>query len=294
MRNHLAISAICFMMATSCSNTSTEIILPIPNEKEELSINVTRAEQSDNGYFEEGDQVGIYVVNHTSAGAGSLISSGNYVDNMCFTYSNGWLPVSPIYWADSKTKADFYCYSPYTSNIENVKEYIFSINADQSKFDAYKASDFLWGKSVNKTSSSNPVNIQVSHLMSRLVVKLVAGNGYSDNDLSDAEVIICSMQNEAVINLSNGATTPSGFVEEVVPYVDNDDYCALLVPQTISNSDFVKVTIGGLPYVLKQSLTLESGKQHQCTITLSKTNQGINIGITDWEVDPIDYGGVLE
>jgi hypothetical protein len=66
------------------------------------------------------------------------------------------------------------------------------------------------------------------------------------------------------------------------------------VPQTLNDADLVKIVIGDRTYVLKQSITLEGGMQHKCTITVTKTDQGINIGVSGWVVDSYDYGGVLE
>lgn len=40
--------------------------------------------------------------------------------------------------------------------------------------------------------------------------------------------------------------------------------------------------------------TLEAGKKHKFTVTLSKTSNGVNVNITKWEDDGIDYGGTAE
>ena len=139
-----------------------------------------------------------------------------------------------------------------------------------------------------------PVEVTLDHKMSRLVVSLVAGNGYSDNDLAAAGVTICSVKTGAQINLATGVVSPTGNTSEVRPYADGEEFCACLVPQTISEADFVKIILGDRTYILKQSLTLEAGKQHKCTITVSKTDQGINVGISDWVIDNVDYGGIVE
>ena len=90
--------------------------------------------------YEQGDQTGIYVVNNTDGGeSGTLVNSGNHVDNMRFTYDGVWTPDSEIYWKDNVTKADFYCYYPYGTPTD-VAACPFSVQADQSSLENYKAS----------------------------------------------------------------------------------------------------------------------------------------------------------
>lgn len=298
MKKYFVLAFAAAMLAFGCTKPTPEAPTPEPvptptpeEDKVPVCVSMTRATES---AFETGDKVGVYIVNHTAAGAGTLASSGNHVDNLCFTYSGSWTPEYPIYWASTDTDADFYCYYPYTANIADVTKFPFSVNKDQSTESAYMSCDFLLGKSADVTPSSEPVDVMLGHKMSRLVIALVAGNGYTEEELASADVTICSVKADALINLASGEVTASGSVVEVKPYLEDGQYKALLVPQIVSDADFVKITIGERTYVLKQSLTLESGMQHKCTITVAKTGQGVNIGISDWVVDSVDYGGTLE
>ena len=259
--------------------------------EKKIAINI--AGVADNT-FDIGAQMGVYVVNNTDAGAGVLVANGNQVDNMCFTYSNTWAPASTIYWADKDTKADIYCYSPYQSAISDVKNHLFSVATNQSDIAAYKGSDFLWGKSANVTPTESSINVKMARLMSSVVVTLAAGNGYAQDELSAAKVSICSVQTDAKIDLATGSVSPTGTTAEIATYKSADEYCALIVPQAINNADFVKVTIGDKEHTLQQTITLEPGKQHKCTVTISKVNQGLNIGVSDWVVSGDDYGGIVK
>ena len=60
-----------------------------------------------------------------------------------------------------------------------------------------------------------------------------------------------------------------------------------------SNRQFglIDVIVGGCEYHLTRKATFESGKQYQCTITVNKLGEGVNIGIEGWEDSGIDYGG---
>lgn len=295
MRKILNIAVAVVVLFAACNRVTPEPEpVPTPPEPEKMPIAITRAATSESE-FQNGDMVGLYVVNYDGDFAGSLATNGNYVDNMRVTYYQGiWTPLQPIYWLDTDTKADFYCYYPYRDKITDISKFNVSVEEDQSSLGAYRTSDFLWGKVSGVKPTPEPVEVTLDHKMSRLVVSLVAGNGYSDSDLATAGVMICSVKTGAQINLATGVVSPTGNTSEVRPYADGEAFCACLVPQTISDADFVKINLGDRTYTLKQSLTLETGKQHKCTITVSKTDQGINVGISDWVIDNVDYGGIVE
>ena len=279
-------------MLFSCSESPIPEPEPQPEPKPEkwainISTNITKATDT---AFENGDKVGIYVVNVPDA----LKANGNHADNIGFSYSGIWNTSTPIFWKDETTKADFYCYYPYTSSIASIDALPFAVKADQSNMENYKSSDFLWGKSAAVTPTPNAVNITVKHILSKIVVNLVAGNGYSDQDMQSASVTICGLKTQASINLATGEATATGEPEDITPNTANNQISALVIPQSVADTDLIKVTIGEKTYVLKQSLEFKPGKQHTCTITVERYNQGINIGITGWETDDDDFGGTVE
>ena len=293
MRKLLALAAVAAFMF-SCSENPTPEPEPTPTPpptQEKWAINIsTSITRATDTSFENGDKVGIYVVNQPNA----LKTSGNHVDNIGFTYSGSWSAATTIYWKDETTKADFYCYYPYASSISNIEAYPFAVKADQSSVANYKASDFLWGKTTGVAPTKDAVGITVKHAMSNVIVKLVAGNGYTAEDMASASVAICGLKTNSTINLASGVVTATGDVAEITPMVENDYRRALVVPQSISNADLIKVTIGDKGYTLNQSIEFKSGKQHTCTLTVERTNQGINISIDGWETEGDDFGGTVE
>ena len=252
-----------------------------------ITTNITRATDT---AFENGDKVGIFIVNQPN----TLKASGNYVDNMGFTYSGKWSSETPIYWQDETTKADFYCYYPYASSLSSIDAYPFTIKADQSTSANYKASDFLWGKTTGVSPTKESVGITVSHLMSNVVIKLVAGSGYTESDMKNASVTICGLKTNSIINLTTGEVSASGSATDITPIAESNYLRALVVPQSVVNADIIKVTIGSTVYKLNQSVEFKAGKQHTCTITVEGKNQGVNIGINGWETDEVDFGGTVE
>ena len=185
-----------------------------------ISISTTLTRATDTT-FEIGDKVGIYVVNEPN----SLAVSGNHVDNMGFTYASAWTPDAPIYWLDKSTKADFYCYYPYSQST-SVIAHNFATKADQSTLENYKASEFLWGKTLGVAPTEEAVGITVNHTLSSMVIILKPGDGFTDESLAVAakSVKICGVKTYATINFSTGVATANGNTTNVIPYLECDNY----------------------------------------------------------------------
>ena len=95
--------------------------------------------------FDNGDDVAVYMVNYSDGQPGTLLTSGNHYEAWKYTFGSGWSAAEPMYWLDYTTKAEFYCFYPYAVP-SDINAYRFLTVADQSTLGAYKASDFVWGK----------------------------------------------------------------------------------------------------------------------------------------------------
>lgn len=247
--------------------------------------------------FEAGDRIGLFVVNHNADGTpGTLQPVGNHVDNMRFTYSGTWTPDEQIYWKDETTRADFYLYYPYTTSVASVSAMPFSTMADQSSLSAYKASDLLVGITKGVAPTETAVGITASHMMSQMMITLVAGNGFTEESLAKADVSvkINGIKTQSTVNLATKAVTPAGTATGITPLKEDGSYKALIVPQSVAEGNLITVTVDGRDYNLQKAFTFESGKRHRFTVTLSKTSNGINVTIDQWEDDGTDNGGTAE
>lgn len=269
---------------------------PQPSVRMPINLSLGITTRATDASFETGDRVGIYVVNYENGQPGVLKNQGNHVDNMLFTFNGRWAAQTEIYWRDQDTHADFYAYYPYQDGISSVSALPFSIEADQSTKAHYTASDFLWGKKTNQAPTADPVNIQTRHLMSSAVVKLAPGDGFTAESLlqSNPVVTINGVKPNAAINLTNGTVSVSGQPTAITPLKQDDEYRALIVPQTVEATNFIDVNIDGRDYLLNKSFTFEGGKRHMFTVTVTKSSSGINVGITQWETDDQDNGGIAE
>ena len=250
--------------------------------------------------FVAGDAIGLYVVNATEAAGGNwtsgeLSSGGNHLDNVKFTYNDSWDSDRQYYWKDARTKADFYCYYPYVSNISDVTAVKMSLKADQSSKEAFEACEILWGKTALVTPTDNKVSIISGHRNSQLVIELKPGKGFTQESLDAAisSIKVNNIRLDASLNLKNGELSASGNVSEVSPYYDGSAYRAMIPPQKIDNAALVTLVIDGLERTLVQTVDFTSNSRKKCTITIDKLNEGVNVSIGGWEDDNNDYGGTL-
>ncbi len=272
---------------------------PTPADKLPIHINMSMSSRATDNAFEEGDAIGLFVVNRNANGSeNNLQVSNNHIDNCKFTYHNGtWSSVTPTYWKDETTHADFYMYHPYTSTISDVENMPWNVKADQSKLSDYKASDLLIGKTANVTPTASAVPINAKHVMSQMIITLVAGNGFTETSLASANIRINHLKNNATANLSNGEVTATGDFTTIIPLKENGKYKAIIVPQTVDEENFITINVDGNDYNLPKDTNFqafEAGKSHQFSVTLSKVSSGVNVSITQWEDDGIDHGGTAE
>lgn len=283
----------------ACSSNDTPAVpdKPVATDPLQIKINATATEtRVSDSSFDQGDKVGIYVVNYNGNTPGTLKSTGNHVDNMLFTFNGSWDSATPIYWKDNETHADFYLYYPYRANIASVNAIPFEVKSDQSNEQNYKSSELLTGSSKNVAPTENAVNINARHLMSQINIILEAGDGFKEEDLTsdNISVRINDVCTHCTLNLATGATTPTDLPTTVTPGMKNNVYRALLPPQTVAETNLITVTADGRDFNLRKAFTFESGKVHKFTVRFNKTSNGVNVGITPWENDGTDNGGIAE
>lgn len=264
--------------------------------KIDASVNALMTKATDTG-FDANDCIGLFVVNCGDGNTGNeLKSSGNHVDNMRFKYNGTWTSDSHVYWKDDVTHADFYLYYPYRANIGDVRAMPFSVNADQSTENKYKESELLIGSTKNVAPTERSVNVNVSHALSQIMITVAAGNGFTAGSLaaSDVRVTVNGLKTSATVDIATAAVNATGEPQSIKPWLNGGAYKALVVPQTVAETNLITVSVDGRDYNLNKDFTFVGGKSHKFTVTVSKTSSGINVGITQWDTDGVDHGGVAE
>ncbi len=294
------LSIVLFSCSSSDSVIETE---PPPTPTEKLPINISSSVSSSaiDLAFEVGDSIGLYVVNHNADGsAAALQVSGNYVDNMQYTYNTTWTPATQTYWIDNSTHADFYLYYPYTSSVTSIEAMPYSVKANQSQLSDYKSSVLMIGKAIGVAPKLSPVRIGAKHVMSLITINLVVGNGFTHAYLAAAKVSVKvnKLKTKATANLATGALTAIGDDTDFIPFkVANNSYKAIVVPQAVGEGNLITVNVDGRNFDLPKTTNFrgfEAGKKYSFNVTLSRDTSGVNVNITKWEDDGNDYGGTAE
>lgn len=272
-------------------------------------VNISRV--NDEGFCDD-DEIGIYIVDYTSSGsAGELANEGNRADNAKFIYdedTNSWSTTTDFYFKDENTNIDLIGYYPYATNIEQVNDYNFDIQRDQSQsasygtMGGYEASDFLWGMASDISPTEQIIRITFNHIMASVRVTLIEGDGFEDGEWSAAskDVLITGTARNCDINLATGSVVASADVEAtgIVPYKSGDEYRAIVVPQTVAAEiPIISITIDGVVYKYSRtaSTTFTGSKLHNFGMTINKKANGeyelelTSESITAWENDNISH-----
>ena len=173
-----------------------------------------------------------------------------------------------------------------------------TVRADQRSLADYASSDLLYAKKTNVARTASPVLLTFNHLLSKLQVAIMAGEGLTDRDITG--IIIGGTRPQAQFTLtkeiaSNAvAITPAGAASSITIGADvsvnltsnitfND---AIIVPQTLrSGTEFITVQLSGgtnLVYRLPEDTNFEKGKKYGYLIT-AKSNSLELVLITEIE-----------
>lgn len=157
---------------------------------------------------------------------------------------NGWN--LDLRWNEIGALATFTAFS--ADGIEKTEEetFLHSVQTNQQEDASGAKSDLLFASATAK--SGNTVELQLSSLMSRLIVSLHSSDGsYSETELASAKVSVRSHTSVSVSVSDGKLGNLSEQVEEVISYrKENGDYTAVLCPQSVDEfrESWISVTIG--------------------------------------------------
>ena len=241
--------------------------------------------------FEQGDVVGLYVVESDMP----LEISGNTVNNERLTFnSSSWQPSHPLYWDAGTYNA--YAYYPRLSAIESITDQPFEVSTDQrgdvssTAMGGYEASDFLYASAAGLTASTNPVNLQFRHIMSKLSIRLIKGEDFEGELPTTATVYIHNTVTSATVDLNAGVVTKAlrGTSKTVIAHQDGPTtYSAILVPQRLDNRvPLIEVVMNGVSFLYESKFLFKSGIHHIVSLVVDKNPDQVKIEIggeiTNW------------
>lgn len=268
------------LIVTACSNDETNEQLAYVPDKGEIQLQMvhpylTRATDTQ---FENTDQIGVYV----TAKDVDLQIGGNEVNNELFTFNGmSWTSARRVYWNEGEH--DIYAYYPYSKTVNDIEDYSFELQTDQSTAEGYTKSDFLWAGKKGVTASASPVSMQFAHKMSNVAVRLEKGENYTGDIPAETEVFIHSTVTKAVIDLSTGDVAKDDYVGTgSIKALQKSaiEYTAIVVPQNITTRrPLVEVITEGVSYLMEGKISLKQGMRHTITVTLDKNPEQTKIDI---------------
>lgn len=279
-----------------CSQEYENVATPLDGA---MSFNIVspNATRVADGAFETDDKVGLYVTDYADETTPAPLQiSGNRANNEGMVFNGtSWATERTIYWGEGKS--DVYAYYPYMEVVD-VDEQPFSVATDQTVEDAYETSDFLWAKAEGVAQTDGAVSLQMQHSMSRLVVKIMAGEEYVGSLPADATVHLHSTVTDARISLANGSVVkdPYGGTHSIKmrnlgirSFAEGDAvvYEAIVVPQMLETSvPLLEINSKSVSYLLEDMFNFKPGVSYTYTAVLNTSTTAIKIDIgcttDDW------------
>ena len=267
-----------------------------PEEPDDTKLPVKVSILSENVFgtsFWEGEKAGLFVVN----GAGSLTVSESVCFNLPVTggHDGRWNTEEPLYYPYPEEPASLYCVYPYSSydgEIQDAKALQINVNADQRRYQDYRASDIQWGKTEGVIPSENSIEIDMKHIVSRLRVVLEAGSGWDSTEIMGASVRLYGFYAGGRLDVESGTLLPESILDEMDAHNDgNAVFSAFLLPQPAGRVCRIRINAGNDEDELQVSAALEPGKDYTCTVKLDRFGGKFSVAINGWETDDNDYGG---
>lgn len=260
--------------------------------------------KSDGSSFETGDIIGLYVTDYADGSVSMPLQiSGNRANNLYVTFDGAtWTPERTVWWGEGKS--DVYAYYPYIDCIADVNSQLFSVATDQNvagdgaSLDAYEASDLLWAKTEGVMQADGAVSLQMRHIMSKLTVRIVAGEDYIGSLPNDASVLLHNTVADARLNLATGSVSKNPYSAaksinmkkigiKSFEGVDAVVYEAIVVPQMLESSvPLIEINSKSVSYMIEDAFNFRPGIAYIYTVTLNTSTTAIKVEIDckleDW------------
>ena len=185
--------------------------------------------------WERGDRIGIFTVEAGKAPTATYIVGDAF--NRSYTYYGTDGVFSPFTATDTiwfpqdvAQKVDFIAYYPYTHSVDSDNPSL-SINLSASQ------TDYLYAARVSGCDRTKPaVSFSFAHLLGRVEVELIAGEGMDASTLSGARVSLLGVPVSATCSLVDGSLAIDGNSSGMLPLTGNS---TLVLPSSGSGRSLV-------------------------------------------------------
>ena len=256
--------ASCVIVA-SCSNTDESMSPAEDKGSVSFTASMKSLSRATETEFEEGDQIAVYAMQEDANGSTTLKPSGNYADDVTYTYTAGKFTNAKGIACPASFGVRYFAIYPNTAGSE-VPVSKFQVKTNQHEAGQYTLSDLC--TAVSDITKEKEVDLVFSHRLSHVIINLegnVLGTGQPIVSLTNVNTM-CD------VNFSANSYVASGS-KNVIRCTDNgtNSYKAIIVPQTIKMGEpFLSVVLNGKEHVLKAAtdIVFASGKQRMFNLTV--------------------------
>ena len=321
MKTTKIISACAVLVAlASCSNDQELSQQSAEDTSIRIQANVggiaTRATSNIQGnQFDAGGKIGIFLKEHLGAEETNVATYSNPIEGTVNSNRTDIDLGSPQYFPANGRSVDCLAIYPMKIGSKNIDKSTtsFSVEADQSTDANYKASDLMYAYKAN-TAKKTPIQLTFKHLLSKIIVEVVADASVSNSVLSHVYVDLLdtkktinisvpdiaqgSVSSDKTVTVGSTVSDPTT-IELGHPTYSNGnktgEVAAIIVPQTIAKTTpFIRVRLndGSKDYATytynvsdASGLTFATGTSYKYTITLKSASISVkNVQITPWNV----------
>lgn len=287
------------LAATSLSSCSKE-----PHEKDEvedlsISLNVTvnAPTKATGTTFDSGDAIGLSVVQWQEDKEQNL-TAVRQEDNVKFANTSaGFVSTSGAYFPDKTSKNTFYAYYPWNAQGIRQGTSLLPISVLEDQQDkGYTNSDYMIAITRNVTPNSRAVPLVFSHILSKVSLVVVAGEGCTLEELALAKIRLNGFFTQTEYDLDKNAFGASKQRKQILPngvLRETDGTLtglqAIVIPQTRNSGEslfYFEIAGRTLAYKPSAPFIFEPGKEHTFTVTVVMKDMGpqieVSCEIADW------------
>ena len=299
------------LVCASCANDLPEVDDSIIRIQANVGMAATKAASNVQGtQFEDDEMVNIYLFEHLDDASPAAYTYGT--NGLVAHSADGAGGLNPdggdLYFPANGYGIDVYGIYPSTVRESTTS---FTVQEDQTSDANYKASDLMYATCQVDKKKGNAVQLPFAHKLSKVIVKLVQGNGLNTNDLNNATVQILNTYTQcSIASLSKtgiGAITPSTQAEDKKPITvgtwpssSSEGIAAIVIPQTVQagNPLFQVSLTNGANYVYTipstdSAVTFESGTVYTYTLTVTTAAIEVTSTITNWNPGSNESGDAI-
>lgn len=323
--NFFMTMAVAMLVFAGCSNDENEM----DNWNGEIRLTSgievqTRATHNLDELLKENESVHIWV--DDAKDLQTTVSEENLYENNVLTVGKGGAlsGETTMYFPQSGNKVNIYALhtnATLTGNTFPDSELTHQVAQDQQTTVAesgkgYQGSDLVFAKSKDVERTSSAVSLTFAHLLSKIEVVLVAGDGLKANEIQTVEILntklnakftpsktadfsvtadgtITADQNPIKIDNETTPKSDATGTDETKKVLNE----AIIVPQTLaSGTEFIRITTTGggvLTYTLPAEKKFAEKTKYRYTVTANLTGLTVTSTISAWTSDAGGSGNAV-